>query len=146
MKIIVKKEFDGKNYVGSCENLPSCYAQASSSEQLIVELRKAIELYRKSLVSRNQPLPNSFDMPVIDRKIRFHTISSEQLSSILLKTNYHLEYRDDKSFLFKNNGFPFNRIHIPAVTQLSPMIMSKLFGKENVIFINKDKLSMNSSA
>ena len=146
MKIIVKKEFDGKNYVGSCENLPSCYAQASSSEELIVELRKAIELYRKSLVSRNQQLPNSFDMPVVDRKIRFHTISSDQLSTILIKSNYHLEYSDDKSLLFINSGFPFNRVHIPQVKQLSPMLVSKLFGKENVIFINKNKLSMNSSA
>lgn len=146
MKIIVKKEFDGKNYVGSCENLPSCYAQANSAEELIVALRRAIELYRKSLASRNQPLPNSYDMPVIDRKIRFHTISSEQLSEILIKTNYHLEYNDNNSLLFNNIHFPFNRIHIPYVEQLSPMIVSKLFGKENVIFINKDKLSMNSSA
>lgn len=146
MKIIVKKEFDGKNYVGSCENLPSCYAQASSSEDLIVELRKAIELYRKSLVSRNQPLPNSFDAPVLDRKIRFHTISSDQLSAILIKSNYHLEYSDDKSLLYINSGFPFNRVHIPRVKELSPMLVGKLFGKENIIFINKDKLSMNSSA
>ena len=146
MKIIVKKEFDGKNFVGSCENLPSCYTQASSAEELIVELRRAIELYRKSLVSRNQPIPNSFDMPVLDKKIRFHTISSEQLTSILLKSHYHLEYNDDKSILFLNTKFPFNRIHIPRVSQVSPLLITKLFGKENVIFINKDKLSMNSSA
>jgi len=146
MKIIVKKEFDGKNYIGSCENLPSCYVQTDSSENLVIELRKAIELYRKSYSKRNQSLPTSYDFPIIDRKIRFNKISSNQLTKVLLKNNFHFEEKDQDSLLFINSNFPFNRIHIPNVDELSPMIISKIFGKENIIFINKNNLKINSSA
>lgn len=146
MKIIVKKEFDGKNYIGSCENLPSCYAQSINVEELLAELRKAIELYRKSYLNRNQPLPSENDTPVIDRKIRFNKISSNQLGAILEKNNYHMEYQDNNSQLFINSGYPFNRIHIPNAEELSPMLISKIFGKENIIYINKNQLKMNSSA
>ncbi len=146
MKIIVKKEFDGKNYIGSCENLPSCYVQSHSSEALVIELRKAIEMYRKSYSKRNQTLPTSYDFPIIDRKIRFNTISSNQLTKILIKNNYHFESKDSNSLLFINSSFPFNRIHVPNIPELSPMIISKIFGKENIIFINKNQLKINSSA
>ena len=146
MKIIVKKEFDGKNYIGSCENLPSCYVQSPSSEELIIELRKAVELYRKSYSKRNQGLPSSYDFPIIDRKIRFNKISSRQLAKILFKNHYHIESKESDSLLFLNSNFPFNRIHIPNVSELSPMIISKIFGKENIIFINKNQLKINSSA
>ena len=146
MKIIVKKEFDGKYYIGSCENLPGCYAQADSSEKLLIELRKAIELYRKSYINRSQPLPNTFDAPVIDRKIRFNKISTSQLIKIFERSNYHIESTDNDSILMINSNFPFNRIHIPDVDELSPLIVSKIFGKENIIFINKNQLRINSSA
>ena len=146
MKIIVKKEFDGKYYVGSCENLPSCYVQTNSSDELVIELRKAIEIYRKSYSKRNQTLPVSYDYPIIDRKIRFNKISSNQLTKVLLKNNFHFESKDSESLLLINSNFPFNRIHIPNVDELSPMIVSKIFGKENIIFINKNNLKINSSA
>lgn len=146
MKIIIKKEFDGKHYIGSCENLPSCYTQSDSSEQIIVKLRKAIELYRKSYSKRNQTLPNLYDSPIIDRKIRFNSISANQLSKILIRSNYHIEYKDDEFFLFLNSNFPFNRLLIPNEEELSPMIISKIFGKENIIYINNNKLRVNSSA
>ncbi len=146
MKIIVKKEFDGRSYIGSCENLPSCYVQSESSEGVVIELRKAIELYRKSYTKRNQALPTSYDFPIIDRKIRFNRISSNQLAKILIKNNYHLETQDSDSLLFINSNFPFNRIHIPNISELSPKIISKIFGKENIIFINKNQLKINSSA
>jgi len=146
MKIIIKKEFDGKNYIGSCENLPGCYAQSESSDQIVVKLRKAIEIYRKSYSKRNQTLPNLYDNPVIDRKIRFNSISASQLSKILTRNNYHFEYKDDEFYLFLNSNFPFNRLLIPNEEDLSPMIISKIFGKENIIYINNDQLRVNSSA
>jgi predicted RNase H-like HicB family nuclease len=146
MKIIVKKEFDGKYYIGSCENLPSCYAQSESSEKLLPELRKAIELYRKSYLSRSQSLPNSFDTPVIDRKIRFNKISTSQLVKILERNSYHIESKDNDAILLINSNYPFNRIHIPDTDELSPMIVSKIFGKENIIYLNKNQLRINSSA
>ena len=48
--------------------------------------------------------------------------------------------------LLANSKFPFNRIHLPVTNNLSPIIISKLFGKENVIYVNKSDLSMHSSA
>lgn len=146
MKIIVKKEFDGKNYIGSCENLTSCYAQASNPEDLILNLRNAIELYRKSYQNRNQTLPKESDKPVIDRKIRFNIISTAQLTQVLFKHQYRIEFTDENSILLVNSNFPFNRIHLPISKDLSPIIIIRLFGKENVIYVNKSTLSMHSSA
>jgi len=146
MKVIFHKEFDGTYYVGSCENLPGCYEQASSPEELMSRLRRAIELYRKSYVTRKQELPTTFDKPIIDKPIRFHSISIEQLKKILQKFNYHLEYEDNESTLFFNANFPFNRVHLPNSTNISYLIISKIFGRENVIYINHENLSIQSSA
>lgn len=146
MKIIVKKEFDGKYYIGSCENLSSCYAQSESSEKLLNELRKAIELYRKSYINRSQSLPVWHDAPVIDKKIRFNKISTGQLVKILERSSYHIEARDNDSILLINSNYPFNRILMPDTDELSPMIVSKIFGKENIIYLNKTQLKINSSA
>ena len=146
MKIIVKKEYDGKNYVGSCENLANCYAQTTNPDDLIANLRKAIELYRKSYENKNQTIPDRYDLPVFDNKIRFNTISTSQLTQLLIKNNYRIEIEDDNSILFANSRFPFNRINLPISKDLSPIIISKLFGKENVIYVNKRDLSIHSSA
>lgn len=146
MKIIVKKEFDGKHYIGSCENLTSCYTQANNEEELITQLRKAIELYRKSYDNRNQTIPEKYDQPVIDKKIRFNTITTAQLKQVLLKHNFRIEFEEANSLLLFNSKFPFNRIHIPVSNSLSPIIITKIFGKENVIYMNKSDLSMHSSA
>ena len=146
MKIIVKKEFDGQNYIGSCENLTSCYTQANNPEDLVANLRKAIELYRKSYENKSQTLPDTFDLPVLDRKIRFNKISTGQLLQVLLKHHYKIEFQEENSILLANSKFPFNRIHLPVSNNLSPIIISKLFGKENVIYLNKSDLSLHSSA
>jgi predicted RNase H-like HicB family nuclease len=146
MKIIVKKEHDGKNYIGSCENLPNCYCQTSDPDQLLPALRAAIEMYRKSYEIKNQALPDKSDSPVIDRKIRFNKISSLQLSSFLQRFHYHVEQKNNDLILFVNSLFPFNRIILPVADDISPIILTKLFGKENIIYINKSNLKMNSSA
>ncbi len=146
MKIIVKKEFDGQNHVGSCENLTSCYTQANNPEDLISNLRKAIELYRKSYENKSQTIPDLYDSPVIDKKIRFNKISTAQLVQVLIKQHFRIEFQEENSILLCNSKFPFNRIHLPDTNNLSPVIISKLFGKENVIYVNKSDLSMHSSA
>ena len=145
MKVIINKEFDGNQYVGSCENLPGCYTQAASPEELMKKLHRAIELYRKSYSRRNQELPSTFDKPVIDKRIRFHIISSAQLSQVLTRYNYHLEFKDSQSLLFLNSHFPFNRIHIPNSSALSYLIISKLFGRENVIYINQENIRVHTA-
>lgn len=146
MKIIVKKEFDGKHFVGSCENIPNCYAQSIKQEDLLNNLRRAIDLYRKSYENKNQELPDRPDGPVIDRKIRFNKISTNQLSKLLTKFRYRAEYNDNHSVIFVNSSFPFNRILLPETEDLSPLIIAKIFGIENIIYVNKSDLSMHSSA
>ncbi len=145
MKVIIKKEYDGSHYIGSCENLPGCYTQADTAEELMTLTRRAIELYRKSYADRNQPLPNTHDRPALNKKIRFHVISSTQLTVLLQKSGYHLEHQDDKLILFRNMHFPFNRLVIPNTPALSPLIISKIFGKENVIYVNKKQLNINTA-
>ena len=146
MKVIIKKEFDGQNYIGSCENLTSCYTQADNPDDLTANLRKAIELYRKSYANKNQTLSDSFDLPVIDKKIRFNKVSTLQLVQVLIKLHYRVEFQEENSVLLTNSKFPFNRIHLPVSKSLSPVIIAKLFGKENLIYINNSDLSLHSSA
>ncbi len=145
MKVIIKKEFDGNRYVGSCENLRGCYAQSSSPEDLMIRMREAIELYRKSYAARSQPLPHDHDHPVLDKKIRFNVISIQQMSALLQKSGYHLEHADSRHRLFRNTRFPFNRLVLPECPELSPLIISKIFGKENVIYVNKKQLKANTA-
>ncbi len=145
MKVIIKKEFDGHTYVGSCENLRGCYAQSSSPEELMIHMREAIELYRKSYAARSQPLPHDADQPILDKKIRFNVISTQQMAGLLQKCAYHLEHGDARHYLFRNTKFPFNRLVLPNVPKLSPLIISKIFGKENVIYVNKKQMNVNTA-
>lgn len=129
--------FDGKHHVGYCENLPSCYVQSENENEILVRLRRAIEIYRKNCELRNQTLQHENDRPILNKKIRFETISSEQLVKILHSMHYHLEYSNHESMLLINSNFPFNRIHIPRSEDLSPLIISKIFGKQNTFWIGK---------
>ncbi|RMH65256.1 MAG: type II toxin-antitoxin system HicB family antitoxin [Calditrichaeota bacterium] len=145
MKVIIKKEYDGTRYVGSCENLPGCFTQSHSAEELMILMRRAIELYRKSYADRQQPLPQGSDFPYLDKKIRFHKISAAQLTGLLQKSGYHLEHQDDGLLLFRKMRFPFNRLVIPNASEISPLIISKIFSKENVIYVNKRPLNANTA-
>lgn len=137
MKIRIQKIFDGKYAVGFCDNLPSCYVQSREEHDIVVRLRRAIELYRKNCELRNQSLPDEYERPILDKKIRFETISSAQLVKIFQRMHYHLEYSNHESILLINSNFPFNRVHIPRTEDLSPVIVAKIFGKQNTIWVNK---------
>ncbi len=146
MKVIVKKEFDGKNFVGICENLPNCYSQSYDPEKVVINLRKAIEIYHKSYLDRNQVLPDKYDSPVINKKIRFDTVTTKQILNILSKNQYHIEHSDLKSVLLINNVFPFNRIHLPVVDDLSPLIVARVFGIHNIIYVGQKRFNVSSTA
>lgn len=146
MKIVIKKEFDGKRYVGSCENIAGCYVQSDSAEQLIADLREAIEIYRQSYSKRHQTMPEQPDAPQIDKKIRFNVISSEQLTKVLLNQRYHIDVKTEKFVLLMYKTFPFKRLLIPKSAHLSPLIIAKIFGQENIIFQNRPSFKINSSA
>jgi len=146
MKISVDKEYDGKYYVACCTNVPGCYVQSNTPDRLNDELQRALEVYLKNCVQRNQPFPNEQDRPVIDIRIRFEELASAQLIKILKRFNYHVDYIDSKSILLLNSEFPFNRIHIPNVENISPVIIRRIFGKENTIHVGAPALRLKTTA
>ena len=146
MKISVEKEFDGRFYVASCTNVPGCYMQVKSPENLDLELEYALQVYLENCLKRNQPFPNELDRPVLDVRIRFETISSNQLIKIFKRYHYYVDYEDFRVILFVNSEFPFNRILIPNIETMSPLIISRIIGKENTNYIGSSELRLNSSA
>jgi predicted RNase H-like HicB family nuclease len=145
MKLQIRKENDGEYHVASCLNLPGCYVQANSEPELMGRLQHALNIYKKDCDKRNQPLPDEPDRPVLNVKLRFTEISSEQLIKILLRYNYHIDHIDDFSVLMSNSDFPFNRIHLPQASRLSPLLINKIFGKENTIHVRKNDLQIKTS-
>lgn len=139
MKITIKREFDGKYYVGSAAYLPGCYVQSRSGMEIPAFIRKAISLYQKSYQSRNQSLPMEEDHPILNIKIRFDCISTEQIRNILKTHNFHKEYEDQDSLLMVNSNFPFDRVHLPQSDDISPLIVQKIFGKGNTIYVRNVK-------
>lgn len=145
MKIKIHKEFDGKYFVAQCLNLPGCYAQAQTEPELMERLQHGFKVYKASCDRRNQELPNEKDRPVLNIRIRFSEISTDQLIKIFRRYNYHLEYEDSYSALLLNSEFPFNRVHIPKFKSLSPYLIQWIFGKENVVYVPKSNLKLNKS-
>ncbi len=135
MKIKVKKEFDGHSFVAFCENVPNVYVQAPDKETLNQRLSKALALLKHITTTRNQPFPQGEDKPVFDIRIRFDTLSTEKLIEVFKKRNFHIEYEDQDSVILMNSSFPFNRVHLPQSHRLSPVIIRRLFGSENAIYV-----------
>lgn len=146
MKISLEKEYDGKLHVACCTNVPGCYVQSENRDDLETELQYALEIYLKNCLDRNQPFPNEPDRPVIDIRIRFERISSLQLCKIFKRFHYHVEYADDRYVLVLNSNFPFNRVIFPNSLSISPLIIKRIVGAENVIHVQESVLRMNTSA
>ena len=145
MKMKIKKDFDGQYFVASCINLPGCYVQALTEPDLIQRLQHAYMVYKASYDKRHQQLPQEKDKPVLNVRIRFREISSEQLVKIFRRYNYHLEYEDEYSLLLVNSDFPFNRIHLPRFKNISHLLIKRIFGEENTIYLSKENLKLNKS-
>jgi len=146
MKISVEKEFDGHYYVACCTNVPGCYLQSENPENLDIDLEYGLEVYLENCLKRNHPFPNESDKSVLDVRIRFETISSEQLVKIFKRYHYYVDHHDNRIILFLNSEFPFNRVLIPNVVSISPLIIRKIFGKANTNYVGKQHLRLNTSA
>jgi len=146
MKIIVKKEFDGHSYVAFCENVPGIYVQAASREQLDQRLKKALALIKHFCEERNQPFPTGNDKPVFSVRIKFNSLPTDKLIELFKKNNYHIEFSDHESVVLMNSTFPFNHIHLPVTQHLSPIIVRKLFGTNNAIYVGKNYLKLRKTA
>ena len=146
MKISLEKEYDGKHYIASCTNVPGCYIQSQDPENTNSSLEYALQVYLENCLKRNQPFPNELDKPVLDVRIRFDKISSDQLIKIFKRYHYFVDYSDSRVILFLNSEFPFNRVLIPNSDSISPIIVSRIFGKENTNFVGRPELRINTSA
>lgn len=146
MKISLEKEYDGHYWIASCTNVPGCYVQSENPDFIVEKLKSALEVYLKNCVQRNQPFPNERDRPVLDIRLRFDRISSDQLIKIFKRFNYHLDYQDEQSVLVLNSEFPFNRVHFPRSNNLSPLIIRRIFGQKNTIYVGAQHLKLNTSA
>ena len=145
MKILFKKEFDGKFHTGACENVPGCFVQANDEESLKSCFLRALQLIKQNSEERNQPFPSGRDHPLFDMRIRFKTLSTEQLVKIFVSKNYHIEFINVESILLLNSDYPFNRVHLPRTNNLSPLIIQKIFGKENTINVAFKPMKLNTS-
>ncbi len=145
MKILFKKEFDGKIHTGTCENVPGCFVQADDAETLKARFLRAVQLIKQNCEERNQPFPTGRDRQLFDIRIRFKTLSTDQLVKIFEKKNYHIEFENIESVLMLNSDYPFNRVHLPRAESLSPQLVQKIFGKENTIHIGQPPLKLNAS-
>ncbi len=146
MKIVVKKEFDGQHFVAFCENVPGVYVQSETRSLLDDRLKKALKLLKHLYQQKNQNFPIGTDKPIFDVKIKFNSLATEKLLPLFKKKNYHVEYRDKDSIVLLNSSFPFNRVHLPVTRQLSPIIVRKLFGPQNAIYIGKNHLRLRKTA
>jgi len=145
MKIIFKKEFDGRVHTGSCENVPSCFVQADDPETLKARFLRAVQIIKQSCEQRNQPFPRGSDRQLLDIRIKFNTLSTEQLVKIFVSKNYHVEFENSESVLLLNSDYPFNRVHLPRTKRLSPQLVRKIFGSENAIYVGRSPMKLNAS-
>lgn len=145
MHVVIKKEFDGSSYVGSIENIPGCYVQTGQESDISKDIRRALLLIKKTCEQRHQPFPSGIDKPIFDIRIRFDDLSTEQLIKFFEHQKYHLEYIDEESVVLLNASYPFNIVHLPRRLSLSPLLVQKIFGEQNTIYVGSNKLRIRSS-
>ena len=145
MKIRIKKEFDGTYFVAYCLNLQGCYVQAPTEAELTKRLQHAFNLYKSSYEQHGQQIPDLPDKPLINIRIRFTEISTMQLVKVFKQRNYYVEFEDEYAVLMVNTDFPFNRVHLPKFNSLSRLIIQRIFGDKNTIYIPKSNLKLNKS-
>jgi hypothetical protein len=72
-------------------------------------------------------------------------LSANQLENIFRQFNYNKELTNNFFYLYRKADFPFDRILIPNSPDLSPVIIKKLFGTNNVIVLRSDENHMKIS-
>ncbi len=137
MKITIKKEFDGNLFIGSCENVPGCYVQASSEDMISPKIKKALGIIKQNCDQQRQPFPTEQDQPLFDVRIRFDVLSTKKLVHFFNQQRYHIGFENSESVLLINSNFPFNRVHLPQEKALSPFIVKKIFGERNTVYLGK---------
>ena len=132
MKFSVKIEFDGKYVVGYVPNLSGCYIQALKIQDITPLMKIAIEMYRDNYKLRMEPFSSEKEKPKFNQPIKIQKLSADQLGNFFRKNSYSRESTNKYFHLYRKSQFPFDRILIPVTNEISPLILKKLFGAENV--------------
>jgi len=138
MKFSVKIEFDGKFVVGYIPNMSGCYVQALKIQDITALMKLAIETYRDNYKLRMEPFTPEAERPKFNESIKITNIDSEQLGKYFRHNSYTRESSNKYFHLYRKAQFPFDRILIPNVKNVSPIIVKKLFGAENVTVIKSE--------
>ncbi len=145
MKFSIKIEFDGKRVIGFIPKMSGCYVQTKKIQEIAPLMKLAIETYRENYKSRMEPFSPEIESPKINQKIQFYMLSANQLENIFRQFNYNKELTNNFFYLYRKADFPFDRILIPNSPDLSPVIIKKLFGTNNVIVLRSDENHMKIS-
>ena len=143
MKFNITIEHDGNNFVAYCNNLIGCYAQSKTENSVKQLIQETISLYISNYEQRSEPFNPSSEEPQLNYQIRFKRFSAEQLRNILIKSNYVLDHITSNILLFRKIDFPFHRMAIPNINNLSPIIIKKIFGEANVTIVRTDRIREN---
>ena len=148
MKFSVKIEFDGKYVVGYVPDISGCYVQALKIQDVTPLMKLAIETYRDNYKLRMEPFTPETERPKFNESIKITTIDAEQLGSYFRKNSYTKEASNKFFHLYRKTQFPFDRILIPNAKNISPLILKKLFGSENVTVVKSEdnKLQFSGQA
>lgn len=138
MKFSVKIEFDGKYVVGYVPNLSGCYVQALKIQDITPLMKMAIETYRDNYKLRMEPFSPEKERPKFNQPIKIQKLGAEQLGTFFRKNSYNREASNKYFHLYRKSIFPFDRILIPITNEISPLILKKLFGSENVKLVKSE--------
>jgi predicted RNase H-like HicB family nuclease len=139
MKFDIKIIYDNEWFIGYCPNLIGCYVQGSSEQQIKKTIEKAIKLYISNYEQRYEPLVPEPDSPQLDVKIKYNRINTFQLTAILKKFGYNLDYYSEDLLLFRKKDFPFYRLIIPNSDHISDQIILRIFGSKNVMHLAENQ-------
>jgi predicted RNase H-like HicB family nuclease len=135
MNFEIKILFDNECFIGYCPKLLGCYVQGSSETKVKSLIKAAIQLYLANYEQRYEPLIPEDDSPQLDLKIKYTRISASQLTDILKKLDYNLDYYSEDLLLFRKKDFPFYRLIIPNTDRISDQIILRIFGSKNVMHL-----------
>lgn len=138
MKFSVKIEFDGKYVVGYVPQISGCYVQALKIQDLTPLMKLAIEIYRENYKLRMEPFTPESERPKFKDSIKISNINADQLGNYFRKNSYTKESSNKYFHLYRKTQFPFDRILIPNAKHISPLILKKLFGAENITVVKSE--------
>ena len=64
-RIVVEQDEDGK-YVAECPTLPGCISEGEARQEVITNVKDAIEGYISSLKKHNEPIPPPIEEEVVE--------------------------------------------------------------------------------